>query len=81
MVKLILEIKEEETVIFKNKRKLATGLNVSIAEIGINSSRMEEKASKLIQEKLNIENKIQVYDESKKEKKYVESYFKKLLSI
>lgn len=81
MVKIILEIKEEETVIFKNKKKFATGLNVSIVEIGNNASKMEQKASKLIQEKLDIENKLQVYDETKKEKKNIEDYLKNLLRI
>lgn len=77
MVKIILEIKEEETVIFKNKKKFATGLNVDIKEIGIHSTKMEEKASKLLIEKLDIENKLQVYDESRKQNSHIE----RLLSI
>ena len=81
MIKLILEIKEEETVIFKNKKKFATGLNVSVAEIGINASKMEKKATNLLLDKLDIENKVQVYDEKKNQKKHIEEYLKKLMRI
>lgn len=81
MVKIILEIKEEETVIFKNKKKFATGLNVNVIQVGTNASKMEEKASKLLIDKLNIENKLQVYDESKKQNSHLERLLKNLLSI
>lgn len=81
MIKLIIEIKEEETVVFKNKKKFATGLNVAVTEIGINSSKMEKKATNLLLDKLDIENKVQVYDENKKQKKHIEEYLKKLMRI
>lgn len=79
MVKIILEIKEEENITFKNKRTLATGLNVGIKEIGINATKGENKGAELLLKKLNIEDKIQVYNESKDKK--MEELIKNLLGI
>lgn len=80
MVKLILEIKEEENVTFKNKRTLATGLNVAIKEIGINATKGEEKASEFLRNKLEVDKKIQFINEGKKNKG-MEEFIKNLLSI
>lgn len=81
MIKLILEIKEEERITFKNKKTIAEGFNVGIKEIGINATKGEEKASKLLLNKLNIEEKLQIYDESKKENEHLKQLIKNLLSI
>lgn len=79
MIKIILEIKEEENITFKNKKTLATGLNVAIKEVGINATIGEEKGAELMLKKLNVEEKIQVYNEGKDKK--MEEFIRNLLGI
>ena len=66
MVKLILEIKEEETVTFKNSSAYVVGTNIAIQEIGIKATRGEKEASEYIRKKLGFEEKVQIVNLGKK---------------
>ena len=79
MVKLILEIKEAETVTFKNRRTLAVGMNVGIKELGIDATEGEKKATEYIKGKLGIEEKIQFVNESGRKNTVLEEFIKNLM--
>ena len=79
MVKLILEIKEEETVTFKNRSTLAVGINVAIKELGIDATEEEKKATEYIKGKIGIEEKIQFINESGRKNTVLEEFIKNLI--
>lgn len=65
MVKLILEIKEEQNKKFKEI--VACEVDVHITEIIENGTKSEIKSSNFLKDKLGIEQKIQIIDECRKE--------------
>lgn len=74
MVKLIIEIKENETKGFKNI--VASDIDVSIEEIGLNSTKAEIKISKLFKETINGNEKV-INDCKNDETKEIIEYIKK----
>ena len=77
MLKIVLEIKEEINEKFKSVE--AVGLNVDIQEILINATEGEIKASKILKNRLGINKKVDIVNESKNEK--LDKILKELFSI
>ena len=77
MLKIVLEIKEEINEKFKSVE--AVGLNVDIQEILINATEGEIKESKILKNRLGINKKVDIVNESKNEK--LDKILKELFSI
>lgn len=77
MIKLKIEIKEENNE--KIEDFLKSTLRVDYEEEGINATRSERKASKLIQERLKLNEKLQIIDERKE--KTIEDLLRLLKSL
>lgn len=66
MIKIVLEIKEQETENFKNIK--AIGCEVGCKEIGKNATITEHKVSKMLKERMGLNKKIEFVNESSKTK-------------
>lgn len=77
MIKLVIEIKEENSIELKNIK--AIGTNISIHEIGIMATKVEEKVSNMLKGKLNIDEKIQIENFSTTPKEDLKKELEKLL--
>jgi len=77
MIKLVIEIKEQETLNLKKVKAVET--NISVNEIGIMATNTEKKVSKMLQDRMNFEDKIQIENFSSVEKNDLKKELEKLL--
>lgn len=77
MIKLVIEIKEEETLNLKNVK--AVGTNISVKEIGLMATNTEKKVSKMFKDRMNFEDKIEIENFSNVEKNDLKKELEKLL--
>lgn len=77
MVKIIIEITEENTI--ELSKTVAVGTNINITEKGINATKYEKKVANLIKDNLHVDKKLQIYNESSKTKEDLKEELLKLL--
>lgn len=66
MLKLIIEIEEKNSV--ETSKYKAVGTNIHITEIGQKATKTEIDVSKILKDRLKVEEKFQIEDFSKYEK-------------
>lgn len=66
MLKLIIEIEEKNS--FETTKYKAVGTNIHITEIGQKATKTEIDVSKILKDRLKVEEKFQIEDFSKYEK-------------
>ncbi len=77
MIKLVIEIKEENMIETNEFR--AIGSNIHVQEIGKYATENEKQVSNILKKRLNIEEKIQIEGYSKQDKLHLKEDLLELL--